>query len=70
LLSTKAEVAECVVSVVGQAMSLMGGRAYREHSRIERMHRDARAADVMAPTTDVLRIWTGRAILDLPLLAD
>jgi alkylation response protein AidB-like acyl-CoA dehydrogenase len=70
LLSAKAEVAECVVSVVGHAMSLMGGRAYREHSRIERMHRDARAADVMAPTTDLLRMWTGRAILDLPLLAD
>lgn len=35
---------------------------------LHRMLRDARAAHVMAPTTDVLRIWTGRALLDEPLL--
>jgi alkylation response protein AidB-like acyl-CoA dehydrogenase len=70
LLSAKAEVAECAVNVVNGAMSLMGGRAYRGRSKIERLQRDARAADVMAPTTDLLRMWTGRAILGLPLLAD
>ena len=26
------------------------------------------AAHVMAPTTDILRIWTGRFLLDMPLL--
>ena len=70
LCSAKAEVAGCAVDVVNDAMTLMGGRAYAQHSRIERLLRDARAAHVMAPTTDQLRIWTGRALLDLPLLAD
>jgi alkylation response protein AidB-like acyl-CoA dehydrogenase len=70
LCSAKAEVAECVVDVVNEVMSLLGGRGYGEHSRIERMLRDSRAAHVMAPTTDLLRTWTGRAVLGVPLLTD
>ena len=70
LCSAKAEVAECAVNVVNEAMSLLGGRGYANDSRIERLLRDARAAHVMAPTTDVLRTWTGRAVLELPLLGD
>jgi hypothetical protein len=35
---------------------------------IQRLPRDARAADVMSPTTDLLYSWIGRALLDLPLL--
>jgi isovaleryl-CoA dehydrogenase len=35
---------------------------------VERHLRDARAAHVMSPTTDILRTWTGRALLDIPIL--
>jgi len=35
---------------------------------MERHLRDARASHVMSPTTDILRTWTGRALLDVPLL--
>jgi alkylation response protein AidB-like acyl-CoA dehydrogenase len=70
VLAAKAEVAECVVSVVNEAMTLVGGIGYRNGGAMGRHLRDARAAHVMAPTTDILRTWTGRALLDLPLLAD
>lgn len=70
LCSAKAEVAECAVTVVNEVMSLLGGKGYASGSRLDRMLRDARAAQVMAPTTDLLRMWTGRAFLDLPLLTE
>lgn len=68
ILSSKAEVSEAVVSIVNEAMTLCGGIAYRENSELARALRDARASHVMAPTTDLLRIWTGRALLGQPLL--
>lgn len=68
LLACKAEVAATAVDVVNGAMTLVGGIGYREGARLERLLRDSRAADVMAPTTDLLRIWTGRAVLGLPIL--
>ena len=70
LCSAKAEVADCVVRVVNDVMTLSGGSAYRDGSRLDRLLRDGRAAHVMAPTTDVLRTWVGRAVLGLPLLGD
>lgn len=71
LCSAKAEVADCAVHVVNEAMTLVGGRGYSESgSPLFRHLRDARAAHVMAPTTDILRTWVGRALLDLPLLGD
>jgi alkylation response protein AidB-like acyl-CoA dehydrogenase len=51
-------------------MTLLGGRAYAEDAPIHRMYRDARAAHVMSPTTDLLRTWTGRFLLGLPLLGE
>ncbi len=68
LLATKANVAECAVNIVNQALTLCGGIGYRRGAVLERLLRDVRACDVMAPTTDLLRIWTGRALLDQPLL--
>ncbi len=68
ILSAKAEVADCAVRVVNEAMTLVGGAGYRDNARLGRMLRDARAAHVMAPTTDVLRTWVGRQLLDEPLL--
>lgn len=68
ILAAKAEVADCAVHVVNEAMTLVGGIGYAEHGRLGRLLRDARAAHVMAPTTDILRTWVGRHLLDEPLL--
>ncbi|MGA8262563.1 MAG: acyl-CoA dehydrogenase family protein [Arenicellales bacterium] len=68
VLAAKAETDIGVIDVVNQAMTMAGGIAYREGARLQRLLRDARAAPVMSPTTDLLRIWLGRALLDRPLL--
>lgn len=68
ILSSKAEVSQVAVDVVNEAMSLCGGIAYRENDLLARLLRDVRASHVMAPTTDLLRLWTGRALLGQPLL--
>lgn len=70
ILSAKAEVAHCVEEVVNEAMTLTGGIAYRENSRFDVLLRDARAAHIMSPTTDLLYTWLGRALLDQPILND
>lgn len=70
ILTAKAESADTAVEAVNQAMTLAGGIAYRENSTLSRMLRDARAAHIMSPTTDILRTWAGRALLGLPLLSD
>lgn len=65
---SKAAAAEMVVAVTNQAMTLCGGIAYRENADLARLLRDARASHVMAPTTHMLKQWTARTLLDLPLL--
>jgi alkylation response protein AidB-like acyl-CoA dehydrogenase len=68
LFAAKARVAQMVNSVTETAMILTGGRGYGEHSAIGRLHRDARAANVMAPTSHLLKTWLGRSLLNLPLM--
>lgn len=68
LLSCKADIADTVVWATNEAMTLCGGTAYRDNNRLTRLLRDARASHVMAPTSAMLRQWTGRALLGLPLL--
>lgn len=68
VLASKAEVADCCVDVVNEAMTLMGGIAYSHSSRMDVLLRDARAAHVMGPTTDMLYTWLGRALLEQPIL--
>ncbi len=68
LFAAKARVAQTANSVTDAAMILMGGRAYADNSTIARLHRDARAANVMSPTTHLLETWLGRSLLGLPLL--
>jgi alkylation response protein AidB-like acyl-CoA dehydrogenase len=68
VLACKAMAGDTAVHVANEAMTLCGGSAYREDSRLTRILRDARAAHVMAPTTDMLKTWLGRALLKLPLL--
>ena len=70
VMASKAEVAEIATMVVNETMTLMGGIAYRDGERIQRLLRDVRAAHVMAPTTELLRIWIGRMLLDRPILGD
>ena len=48
----------------------MGGAAFRKESPVERLFRDSRAARIMAPTTDALHDFVGRALCGLPLLGD
>jgi alkylation response protein AidB-like acyl-CoA dehydrogenase len=70
IFSAKADAGECAVGVINEVLTLMGGISYREGSKIDRLLRDARAAHVMAPTTDILRTWTGRVLLGQALLGD
>lgn len=68
ILACKAAAGDAAVEVTNDALTLCGGMAYRENSRIAQMLRDARASHVMAPTTEVLKLWLGRALLGIPLL--
>ncbi len=70
VLTSKAEIAEVATDVIGECMTLMGGIAYRDGSEIQRHLRDVRAAHVMAPTTDLLRIWAGRTLLGQPMFGE
>ncbi|HEX6380687.1 MAG TPA: acyl-CoA dehydrogenase, partial [Acidimicrobiia bacterium] len=45
-----------------------GGAAFRKETNINRHHRDSLAARVMAPTTEALLDFVGRAIAGIPLL--
>lgn len=68
VLACKAAASQAAVDIANEAMTLAGGIAYRENSRLARMLRDARASHVMSPTTDLLLTWVGRALLKMPLL--
>ncbi len=67
-LEVKAAAGEAAIDVTELAMKVCGGAAFRKELGIERRFRDARAARVMAPTTDALLDFVGRAINGLPLL--
>jgi isovaleryl-CoA dehydrogenase len=68
VLEIKAAASEAALQVTDLAMKVCGGAAFRKDIAIERRFRDARAARVMAPTTDSLLDFVGRATLGLPLL--
>jgi alkylation response protein AidB-like acyl-CoA dehydrogenase len=67
VLESKASAAEAALNVTDLAMRTCGGAAFSRHLSVERNFRDARAAAVMAPTTDVLHDFIGKALLGLPL---
>ena len=54
ILESKAAAGETSTEVTDLAMRVCGGAAFRKEVGVERHFRDARAATVMAPTTDVL----------------
>jgi isovaleryl-CoA dehydrogenase len=68
VLEVKAAAGEAAIDVTDLAMQVSGGAAFRKELGIERRFRDARAARVMAPTTDALNDFIGRALCGLPLL--
>jgi alkylation response protein AidB-like acyl-CoA dehydrogenase len=68
ILACKADAGDTAVKLANDAMTICGGMAYGENSRVSQMLRDARASHVMSPTTDILKVWAGRALLGLPLL--
>jgi alkylation response protein AidB-like acyl-CoA dehydrogenase len=68
VLEVKAAAGEASIAVTDLAMKVGGGAAFRKEAATERRFRDARAARVMAPTTDALLDFVGRAINGLPLL--
>jgi len=70
IMAGKAEVADCAVSIVNEAMTLTGGRGYSGDSKLARHLRDVRAVHFMSPSTDLLRTWIGKYYLGVPLLAD
>jgi alkylation response protein AidB-like acyl-CoA dehydrogenase len=67
VLEVKAAASEVAIAVTSLAMRTCGGAALSRHTGIERLFRDAQAGAVMAPTTDVLREFIGKALLGLPL---
>ncbi len=62
VLAVKASAAEMAIEVTDLAMRVGGGAAYSKHGPLERHLRDARAAAVMAPTTELLHDFLGKAI--------
>ena len=67
LLEVKAAAGETATEVTELAMRVCGGAAFRKEVGVERHFRDARAATVMAPTTDALYDFIGRAVCGLPV---
>ena len=61
VLEVKAVAGEAAAEVADLAMRVCGGAAFRKELGVERRFRDARAARVMAPTTDALHDFVGRA---------
>jgi alkylation response protein AidB-like acyl-CoA dehydrogenase len=68
VLEIKAAAGEAAAEAADLALRACGGSAFRKESPIERRFRDSRAARVMAPTTDALLDFVGRAVCGLPLL--
>jgi isovaleryl-CoA dehydrogenase len=68
VLEVKAVASEAASEVADGVMRLCGGSAFRKELGVERLFRDSLAARVMAPTTEALQDFVGRATLGMPLL--
>jgi alkylation response protein AidB-like acyl-CoA dehydrogenase len=67
VLEIKAAAGETALEVLGLAMRVCAGAAYRREVGVERLFRDGQAANIMAPTTDQLYDFIGKAVCGLPL---
>lgn len=70
VLEVKAAAAETAREVLDTAMRVCGGMAFRKDVGVERRFRDARASLVMAPTSDQLYDFIGKAVCGLPLFEE
>lgn len=67
VLESKVAAGDTAIAVLDIAMRVCGGAAFRKEVGVERLFRDTRAATVMAPTSDALHEFIGRAVCGLPL---
>ena len=67
ILEVKAAAGEAALDVVSTCMRVCGGAAFRKELGLERAFRDAQAASVMAPTSDVLYDFIGKAVCGMDL---
>ncbi|QGZ41051.1 alkylation response protein AidB-like acyl-CoA dehydrogenase [Pseudoduganella flava] len=67
VMQVKAAAAEAALEVTDTAMRVCGGAAFRKDLGVERYFRDARAASVMGPTSDVLFDFIGKAVCGMPV---
>lgn len=67
VLEAKAAAGEAAPQVLDLAMRVCGGAAFRREGGVDRYFRDGRAAGVMAPTTDVLYDFIGKALTGMEL---
>jgi alkylation response protein AidB-like acyl-CoA dehydrogenase len=67
ILAVKIKTSDATLAIVSRAMTLGGGSAFGRRGGLERNFRDAQAAAVMAPSSDVLKDFLGKAVLGLPL---
>ncbi|GAA2079569.1 acyl-CoA dehydrogenase family protein [Actinomadura alba] len=67
VLQVKAVAGEAASEVSDGVMQLCGGSAFRKEFGVDRSFRDSLAARVMAPTTDALQDFVGRATLGMAL---
>lgn len=68
VLAVKAAAAEMAVEVTDLCARVGGGAAYAKGGSLERHLRDARAASVMAPSTDLLHDFLGKALTGRDLI--
>jgi len=67
VLGSKAAANDAALDITDAAMRVCGGAAFSKHLPIERAFRDARAGHVMAPTSDVLYDFYGKALCGMEL---
>ena len=67
VLESKAQASETAIAVTDDAMRACGGAAFSKHLDLDRYFRDARAGAVMAPTSDVIQEFIGRALCGMEL---
>jgi alkylation response protein AidB-like acyl-CoA dehydrogenase len=67
VLESKASASEAALQVTETAMRACGGAAFGKRLSVERHMRDAHASGVMAPTTDQLNDFIGRALCGMEL---
>ena len=67
VLECKAAAGEMATETLDTAMRVCGGAAFRKDVGVERYFRDTRAAGVMAPTTDLLYDFIGKAVCGMEL---